>query len=227
MQYKFLSTSCPLVVVIMAVYATMHMNKHIIIGISMAALVLVGAGCKKAPQEQPEKSAPAESPQSATSTAPGTDEQNGNGAGAEADGEVRIDLRKDGTSASPKASAGDQPAPSNQQQPPSSNPLNQNTAAEPAPSVPTTKSFTITASQWAFSPNTITVKQGDTVRLRVNSIDVAHGFLIQGYNINKVINPGETIQVEFVADKKGTFTFLCSVQCGAGHPDMRGKLVVE
>lgn len=197
------------------------MNKHLILGITAAALIVLGAGCAK-------ETTPV-APAQPEATTPTVEENKDEPA---ATGEVRIDLRKEETSASPKASAGDQPAQQNQQSSQPSSPLNQNTDADtelqqPAPSVPTTKSFTITASQWAFSPNTITVKQGDTVRLRVNSIDVAHGLLIQGYNINKTINPGETVQIEFVADKKGTFTFLCSVQCGAGHPDMRGKLVVE
>ncbi|MBI2142646.1 cytochrome C oxidase subunit II, partial [Candidatus Woesearchaeota archaeon] len=30
-----------------------------------------------------------------------------------------------------------------------------------------------------------------------------------------------------VADKPGTFTAYCTVPCGAGHPDMKAKLVVE
>lgn len=215
------------------VYVTLYMNKHTIIGITAVALLLVGAGCGKKTEQQKqqlETSAPAGDQQSATSTAPGTNEQDGKGAGAE--GEVRIDLRKEETSASPKASAGGEPAQQNQQSSQPSNPSNQNTGAgtepqQPAPSVPTTKSFTITATQWAFSPDTITVKQGDTVRMRVTSLDVPHGILIPEYNINKVLNVNETVMFDFVADKKGTFTFRCSVQCGAGHPDMRGKLVVE
>lgn len=190
--------------------------------IAAAALIVLGAGCAKettpAEPTQPEAAAPASVPEE-TKEEPA------------ADGEVRIDLRKEETSARPKASAGDQPAQQNQQSSQLSSPLNQNTdadqAQQPAPSVPTAKSFTITASKWAFSPNTITVKQGDTVRLRVNSIDVAHGLLIQGYNINKTINPGETVQIEFVADKKGTFNFRCSVQCGVGHLTMTGRLIVE
>lgn len=197
------------------------MNGHFFIGVTAAALIVLGAGCAK-------KETPPAAPAQPEATTPTVEENKDETA---ATGEVRIDLRKEETSASPKASAGDQPAQQNPQSSQPSSPLNQNMdadqAQQPAPSVPTTKSFTITASQWAFSPNAITVKQGDTVRLRVNSIDVAHGLLIQGYNINKTINPGETVQIEFVADKKGTFTFLCSIQCGAGHPDMRGKLVVE
>lgn len=214
------------------VYVTLYMNKHTIIGITAVALLLVGAGCGKKTEQQeqqPGTSAPAGDQQSATSTAPGTNEQDGKGAGAE--GEVRIDLRQD-TSASPKASAGGEPAQQNQQSSQQSNPSNQNTGAgtgeqQPALNVPATKSFSITATQWAFSPNTITVKQGDTVRMRVTSLDVPHGIMIPEYDINKVLNVNETVMFDFVADKKGTFTFRCSVQCGSGHSTMTGKLVVE
>ena len=95
------------------------------------------------------------------------------------------------------------------------------------PPAKTVREFRITAKQWAFEPGRITVKQGDTVRLNVASIDVGHGLLISAYNVNKVLNPGATVTVEFTADKKGTFPIICSVQCGAGHPSMRGELVVE
>ncbi|MBI2085684.1 MAG: cupredoxin domain-containing protein [Candidatus Aenigmarchaeota archaeon] len=89
------------------------------------------------------------------------------------------------------------------------------------------KEFSITASQWKFEPNTITVKQGDTVKLTLTSIDVTHGVSIPTFGVNKQIDPGKTATVQFVADKKGTFTFACSVFCGAGHSGMTGKLIVE
>ena len=85
----------------------------------------------------------------------------------------------------------------------------------------------MTASQWKFEPNTVTVKQGDTVRLQIQDIDVTHGFSLPTFGVNKQLEVGKTTTVEFVADKKGTFTFACSVFCGTGHSSMTGKLVVE
>lgn len=85
----------------------------------------------------------------------------------------------------------------------------------------------MTASQWKFEPNTITVNQGDTVRLQIKNIDVTHGFSLPAFGVNKQLDAGKTTTVEFVADKKGTFTFACSVFCGAGHSSMTGKMVVE
>lgn len=89
------------------------------------------------------------------------------------------------------------------------------------------KEFKITAEQWEFSPATITVNQGDRVRLVVTSPDVDHGIAIAEYGINQIVPKGETKTVEFTADKSGTFTFYCSVRCGSGHGSMRGQLIVK
>lgn len=91
----------------------------------------------------------------------------------------------------------------------------------------TVKSFTVTASKWEFDPHTIGVRFGDTVRLTIESKDVIHGIAIPDFNVNQTIKPGETAIVEFVADKKGSFTFSCSVFCGSGHGDMKGTLIVQ
>lgn len=96
--------------------------------------------------------------------------------------------------------------------------------AQPEPQV---REFTMTAKQWEFSPNTITVNKGDTVKLHITSKDVTHGFNLPDFGISKQLIPTKTVDVEFVADKQGTFTFSCSVPCGKGHSGMNGKLVVE
>jgi len=89
------------------------------------------------------------------------------------------------------------------------------------------KEFTMIASRWKFDPNSITVNKGDTVRLKIISTDVAHGIAIPDYRINEYLTPGQTVNIEFVADRKGTFIFACSVSCGVGHTGMKGKLVVK
>ena len=89
------------------------------------------------------------------------------------------------------------------------------------------KEFSIIAKQWKFDPATITVNQGDKVRLSITSIDVAHGIAIPDYRINEYLTPGQTVNIEFTADRKGTFIFACSVSCGVGHTGMKGKLIVK
>jgi cytochrome c oxidase subunit II len=89
------------------------------------------------------------------------------------------------------------------------------------------KSFDITAKQWEFVPSVITVDKGDTVRLSVKSVDVSHGLSISAFGINEQLEPGLAVQVEFEADKKGTFSMLCNVFCGSGHGGMKGTLIVQ
>lgn len=79
-----------------------------------------------------------------------------------------------------------------------------------------------------FNPETITVIKGDTVKIVLNNIDAGmdHGFAIDAYGINQVVKAGQTITVEFVADKAGIFTFYCTIPCGPGHSEMTGQLIV-
>lgn len=84
----------------------------------------------------------------------------------------------------------------------------------------------VVAKQFSYDPPTIVVHRGDTVVLKLTSADVAHGFAIREYNIDAKIVPGETVTVQFVADKGGTFEYYCTVFCGTGHPNHRGKLIV-
>src|SRR3989344_2051051 len=81
--------------------------------------------------------------------------------------------------------------------------------------------FNVVATQWKFDPGTIKVKQGDKVKLMIKSEDVPHGFRLADFDISERLNPGETVNVEFTADKKGTFNFFCSVPCGAGQGTMK------
>ncbi len=102
---------------------------------------------------------------------------------------------------------------------------------ETSPPTGELKEFAMTAKQWEFNLTRIEVNLGDTVRLKITGLDDGigdgHGFAIPDFDVNKVIRAGETVTVEFVADKTGTFTFRCSVFCGAGHNNMNGTLVVS
>ncbi len=108
--------------------------------------------------------------------------------------------------------------------------LGKNGNNKEAPSLPSegpVKEISITAKQWEFVPNTITVSQGEKVRLKITSVDVAHGFTLPDFGVSAYLAPGQQTSVEFVADKKGTFSFFCNVACGAGHSQMKGVLIVQ
>lgn len=89
------------------------------------------------------------------------------------------------------------------------------------------KEFFITAKDWEFTPTAIQVSEGDIVVLHVKTIEGIHGFMIPDFGINERLDPGEEVTLTFVANKKGTFPFVCSVYCGKGHIHMKGILVVE
>lgn len=89
------------------------------------------------------------------------------------------------------------------------------------------RTIEIVARRWIFEPAEIKVKKGERVKLKITSQDVTHGFSLPEFKISEVLMPGKDINVEFVADKTGRFSFFCSVQCGSGHSNMKGILIVE
>jgi nitrous-oxide reductase len=82
-----------------------------------------------------------------------------------------------------------------------------------------------------FTPDTIRVKQGDTVHLHITNLeqarDATHGFGISSYNISVSLEPGEHSDIRFQADKAGVFPFYCLEFCSALHLEMAGYLIVE
>ena len=89
-----------------------------------------------------------------------------------------------------------------------------------------TKTFSISAKRFNFTPGEITVNRGDKVVIKLASTDAEHGIKIDQFGINKAVKAGETAEIQFVADKSGTFEFRCPVPCGEGHSEMKGKLIV-
>lgn len=89
------------------------------------------------------------------------------------------------------------------------------------------KEFTVEATLWQFTPSTITVNRGDTVKLTLKNVEGVHGIYIPDYNVSLKAGAGETNSTEFTADKAGTFPFRCNVMCGEGHTEMTGTLVVN
>jgi cytochrome c oxidase subunit 2 len=85
----------------------------------------------------------------------------------------------------------------------------------------------ITAKRFAFSPDKITLKQGQTVKLRVHSEDVTHGFFLRPLKVDEEIAAGQTAEVEVTPQVAGTFTLICDHFCGANHGNMQMTVVVE
>ena len=83
------------------------------------------------------------------------------------------------------------------------------------------KEIEIDAFQFGFSPDTVTVKKGEKVKLIINNLDIDHGIRIPDLNLK-----GDN-SIEFVADKVGEFNWYCNNMCGPGHSSMKGLLKVE
>ncbi|MEK7519884.1 MAG: cupredoxin domain-containing protein [Patescibacteria group bacterium] len=82
-------------------------------------------------------------------------------------------------------------------------------------------------NSWRWDPDVITVKAGDTVKLKIFNDDAYdHGFALEAFGINKKLSPRQETLVEFVAAKKGDFPFYCSVPCGEGHYEQTGHVIV-
>ncbi|MBI3403009.1 MAG: Sec-dependent nitrous-oxide reductase [Acidobacteria bacterium] len=82
-----------------------------------------------------------------------------------------------------------------------------------------------------ITPTAVTVNQGDTVTVAVTNIeqttDELHGFGLLDYNMNVVVDPGETKTFTIKADKAGVFPYYCTNFCSALHQEMQGYLIVN
>lgn len=108
---------------------------------------------------------------------------------------------------------------------------------------PTSIELTIKARQYAYDPPVLSVNYGDTLRIKLVSLDVTHGFFLEGYDIDAKVNaqrktfmfrhPSEGkdwTEVEdfmFIANRRGKFRYRCSQTCGSMHPFMQGELIVK
>ena len=85
----------------------------------------------------------------------------------------------------------------------------------------------IAAKRFAFVPNSITLKKGETATLRLHSEDVTHGFFMRALKIDEVIEPGQTKDVTITPQTSGSFTTICDHFCGVNHGNMNMTIVVE
>lgn len=105
------------------------------------------------------------------------------------------------------------------------------------------REFYIKARQYAYDPPKIIVNKGDQVHIRLASLDVVHGFFLEGHDIDALIEPGvrqfkmrhpsdggefvDVNEIVFTAEYPGKFRYRCSHTCGTMHPFMQGELIVR
>jgi cytochrome c oxidase subunit II len=82
------------------------------------------------------------------------------------------------------------------------------------------RTIEIHARRYAFSPAEITLKKGETVKLRLLSDDVAHSLVVPGLQIKQEITKGHPAEVMVTPDSEGDFRGECGRFCGSGHGSM-------
>lgn len=107
----------------------------------------------------------------------------------------------------------------------------QNTATQPVgsgtPSGPV-KEVAVSAKEFAYTPATITVNKGETVKITfTNDGTTSHNLSIEGLNVStNTIGPGQSDSITFTPTSAGSFKYFCSVD---SHRSMglEGTLVVQ
>ncbi len=97
----------------------------------------------------------------------------------------------------------------------------------PARAQGTPRVVAITAKRFEFTPKEITLKQGETVTLRLTTEDVTHGFFMKTLGIDAVVEPGQPTEITITPQTTGSFTTICDHFCGEGHGNMHMKIIVE
>jgi cytochrome c oxidase subunit 2 len=95
-----------------------------------------------------------------------------------------------------------------------------------ANALPPERVIHITAKNFAFSPDSITLKKGEPVVFEISSGDRKHGFSLRAFGVRSDVLPGKVSRIRFTPDKTGKFSFSCDVFCGDGHEEMTGTVVV-
>ena len=79
---------------------------------------------------------------------------------------------------------------------------------------------------WSWNP-VLKLRQGETYRIHLSSLDLNHGFSLQPLNMNFQVLPGYDHILTITPTSKGEFTIVCNEFCGIGHDKMIGKIFVE
>ena len=98
-------------------------------------------------------------------------------------------------------------------------------AAEPPAAEPRT--VTIVAKRFGFTPNEVTLKKGEPVKLQLRSEDVTHGLFVRPLGIDAVIEPGKPMELTITPTAPGRYIAICDHFCGSGHGGMKMAFIVE
>jgi cytochrome c oxidase subunit II len=81
--------------------------------------------------------------------------------------------------------------------------------------------------QWEMVPRTIVVARNAKVELTIESDDVEHGLSVPSLDVDESVRKGKPAVVRFIAANPGVYVMRCSILCGRGHDQMKGKILVQ
>ena len=83
------------------------------------------------------------------------------------------------------------------------------------------KEFNSVISGYAYTPSSIKVNLGDTVRVNIKNNDpVGHGISLPAFGVREFVSPGGMKTIQFVANQRGSPETFCSTDHGE-------KLLIE
>lgn len=82
------------------------------------------------------------------------------------------------------------------------------------------RTIEIHARRFDFSPAEITLKKGETVKLRLSSEDVPHSLVIPDLKIKETITKNHPTEITVTPNNLGDFRGKCGRFCGSGHGSM-------
>ncbi len=87
----------------------------------------------------------------------------------------------------------------------------------------------VIAQRFGYVPNVLRLKKGTKYRFLMMAIDVNHGASIQSGSAGHIMRRPARVLTETVMTftETGQFMMYCTVFCGVGHDQMRGKIIVE
>ena len=85
------------------------------------------------------------------------------------------------------------------------------------------------AMQFYYHPTVLRLERGVPYRFRMMSMDVNHGASIHtGFAGHIMRRPAQTMsEMVMTFSEPGEFMIYCTVYCGVGHSQMKGKIIVE
>lgn len=92
---------------------------------------------------------------------------------------------------------------------------------------PGTYEAVVLGQAWAFAPQEMRFPVGAEVTFRATSVDVVHGFQIEGTRVNAMLLPGQITEVTYTFEEAGEHLLICHEYCGLGHHLMFGRIIVE